>query len=92
MRTLSEHITEALNEKLSDVKVEGGKMHELLGIPEGETIKDNYTDPVKLAQDLYDKVGDKKEVAGMLAYVANINSEEDIYDKALASLDEIVEK
>jgi hypothetical protein len=87
MKSLSKHITEAL----SDVDKEPGKMHKVLGINQDERILDYYTDGKKLAQDLYDKLGDKKEVAGMLAYAANIDSEKNVFDDALKSLDEINE-
>jgi hypothetical protein len=83
MNSLSNHIAEAL----SDVTVRQGKMHKALGIPPEDRIKDHYTDPEMLVKDLYSAVGDKKEVQGMLAFVANMNSEEDIFDRALKYLD-----
>lgn len=93
MKSIKDYCNESLNtyeaEQLSDVKIEGGKMHKLLGIDTKEKIEDTYTSGIKLAQDLYDKVKDKKEVTGMLAFAANINKETDIFDKALSAVDEI---
>lgn len=71
-----------------NVEAKKGKMHDLLGIPKDKTISSKYTSGAKLAQDLLKKVGDEKKVAGMLAYAANINSKEDVFDRALAYLNE----
>lgn len=67
-----------------DVDVTKGKMHKLLNIPEGKKILDVYTSGEKLADDLLKATNnDYKEVTGMLAFSANINSEYDIFDIAL---------
>lgn len=71
-----------------DVDVEEGKMHDLLNIPSGQKISDVYTDPEALADDLVNATGNEKEAASMLAFVANINSEEDIFDEALSVIGE----
>jgi hypothetical protein len=79
--------------ELYDVKkkVKAGKMHKLLGVPEDKEITDVYTDPKKLAEDLVKATGDKKEAAGMLAFAANINPKENIFDKALRVMPDVEE-
>jgi hypothetical protein len=74
----------------ASAKPKHGKMHQALGIPEDKEIKDVYTSGRKLAEDLVAKVG-RKEAASMLAFVANINKEEDIYDRALRAVKNINE-
>lgn len=66
------------------------KMHDVLGINKDTKISDVYTSGKKLAEDLVTKVG-KKKATGMLAFVANINKEEDIFDRALRALDRVNE-
>ncbi len=77
--------------ELYDVKkkVKAGKMHKLLGVPEDKEITDVYTDPKKLAEDLVKATGDKKEATGMLAFAANINPANNIFDKALKAMPEV---
>lgn len=70
------------------VKIEKGKMYKVLGIPDDGKIIDNYKDGKKLAKDLVAKVG-KKEAAGMLAYVANLDPKQNVLDIALKSMKEI---
>lgn len=78
---------ESLDERLSDVEVEKGKMHKLLGLKDDEKITDVYTSGEKLAKDLVKALkGDQKEAAGMLAYAANISSVENVLDDALSAL------
>lgn len=74
-----------VNERLSNVEVKKGKMHDVLGIPKDKKVSDIYTSGEELAKDLVAKVG-KREATGMLAFVANINSEHDIYDIALSHI------
>lgn len=71
-------------------KPKKNKMHSILGIDKDKKISDIYTSGKKLAEDLVKKVG-KKKTSSMLAFVANINKEENIYDKALRALDKIEE-
>jgi hypothetical protein len=71
-----------------DVKPKKGRMRAILGIPDGDTISDHYTSGRVLAKALVDKVG-KKEAAGMLAYVANIDSDDNLFDVALRALKDI---
>jgi hypothetical protein len=88
---INENYTHLNEEKWSkDVKIEKGKMHKILDIPEDKKIIDVYKDPKKLAKDLLDKTS-KKEAAGMLAYAANINPKENIFDEALKELKNIQE-
>lgn len=68
------------------VDVEEGKMHKKLGVPKDKKIKDVYSSGEKLAKDLLDAVGNKKEATGMLAYAANVNSEKDVFDYALSAM------
>lgn len=94
-------LTEALKvineEKWSqDVDVEEGKMHKLLNVPEGEDIKDHYTSGEKLAKDLLNAVAQeegeddaKQSATGMIAFAANVNSEDDIYDEALQEIEDL---
>lgn len=81
-------LTEA--EELSDVDVEEGKMSDILGVPEEETIEDGYDGTAKeAAQELVDEVGEQ-EAAGMINYAANISGDsflEDMQD-ALKQIDE----
>jgi len=88
-----ESYTRAANEgELYDVKkdVKKGKMHDLLGVPQDKEIADVYKDPKKLAQDLVKATdGDQKEATGMLAFAANINPANNIFDKALKAMKEI---
>lgn len=76
---------------LYDVKktVKKGKMHKLLNVPEDKEITDVYKDPKKLAADLVNATGNKKEATGMLAFAANINPVNNIFDKALKAMPEI---
>lgn len=76
------------NKKWSkDIKIKGGKMTELLNIPEGKTISDIYTSGKKLASKLLSVVkGDKKKASSMLAFAANINPTDNVYDKALRAI------
>ena len=78
--------------ELYDVKkkVKKGKMHDLLGVPQDKEIADVYKDPKKLAQDLVKATGgDQKEATGMLAFAANINPANNIFDQALKAMKDI---
>lgn len=70
--------------------VEGGKMHNVLGIPEDEKIEDHYDNSQKgakkLVDDLYNKIGEEKEVAGMINYSANLSKGDNIFKKAQKAL------
>lgn len=86
---IKEHLTDVLEKEWSkDVDAEEGKMHEILGIPEDEDIEDHYDSGMALAQDLVDAVGED-EAASMIAFAANVNPEDNIYDDALQELEEI---
>jgi hypothetical protein len=93
LRSLIREITKDVlfeDEKdLSDVDVEEGKMHRVLDIPEDENISDNYDSGEQLARDLVDAVGDEQEASGMLAFAANIDPEDNIFDDALEAIGEI---
>ncbi len=71
-------------------KPKPGKMHKVLGIADDKDIVDVYTSGKKLATDLVKAVG-KKKAASMITFVANINPEVNVYDKALKALDKIEE-
>jgi hypothetical protein len=80
-------VGESVDERLSDVKVEKGKMHKLLGLKDDEKVTDVYKNGEDLAKDLVKALkGDQKEAAGMLAYAANIDSQNNVLDDALAAL------
>jgi hypothetical protein len=80
-------VGESVDERLSDVKVEKGKMHKLLGLKDDEKVTDVYKSGEDLAKDLVKALkGDQKEAAGMLAYAANIDSQNNVLDDALAAL------
>ena len=72
-------------ESFSDkFKPKKGKMHKLLGLKEGEKVIDAF----ETGKELYDALmkatnNDKKEVIGLLAFVAQINPERNIFDDAL---------
>lgn len=71
------------------VEVEKGKMHKVLGLADDEKITDKYTSGKKLAQDLLKAVGNKKEATGMLAFAANVNPKDNVFDKALSAMKEL---
>lgn len=77
------------DEQLSDVDVEEGKMHDLLDVPQDENISDKYDDGEQLARDLVDATGDEQEASSMIAYAANIDPEDNIFDDALDAFNEI---
>lgn len=74
-----------------DVKVKKGKMHKLLNIPDDKEVSDVYTSGEKLAKALMAKVKNEKEVTGMLAYPANTNPKDNVFDKALRYMKKIGE-
>lgn len=86
----SKEINEAKKLISKEVKPKKNKMHSILGIDKDKKISDVYTSGKKLAQALVDKVG-KKKAASMLAFAANINKDENVYDKALRAIDTIKE-
>lgn len=70
-----------------DVNVKKGKMRKLLKVPADEKLTDVYTSGHKLAKDLLKAVnGDKKEASSMLAYAANVDSKNNILDRALHAI------
>lgn len=71
-----------------DVDVDEGGMHDALGIPQDQDINDVYTSGEQLARDLIDAVG-REEAAGMINFAANINSEDNLYDRAQRALNRI---
>jgi hypothetical protein len=90
-KSIRRGVRKALHEQedLSDVDAEEGKMHDLLGVPQDQDISDEYDSGEQLARDLVDATEDEKEASGMIAYAANINSEENIFDDALDAIGEI---
>lgn len=87
-----ETVTEAREKDwVSKVKREAGHMKEVLGIPEDEDIVDHYKDHRQLVRDLLKKVS-YKEAVGMLAFAANVNTEHNIYDRALKYIKELKER
>jgi hypothetical protein len=77
-------INESKEKWAGDVKVKKNRMHELLNIPVDKKISDVYTSGKKLAEDLYEATGKNlKKTSSMLAFVANTNPDEDIFDVAL---------
>ena len=69
-----------------DVKVKSGKMRELLKVGDDEKIGDKFKSGKALADALVEATGDKSEAASMLAFVANVDPHEDIFDDALTSM------
>ena len=66
-----------------DVKVKKGKMHNVLGLDEDESIESKYKTGESLAKALMSKLNNEKEVTGMLAFAANVNSDNNVFDAAL---------
>ncbi len=74
---------ETVNKKV----VNADKMTKLLNIPRGKDITDVYTSGMKLAKDLVKATdGDQKKAAGMLAYAAFVDKDQNVYDDALRAL------
>ena len=71
-----------------NVKPKG--MHKALGIPVDKKITDVYKSGKKLAKDLVAAVG-KKKAAGMINFVANISSKEELFIAAQKALSKIEE-
>ena len=70
-----------------DVNVKRNKMRRLLKIPADQKLTDVYTSGHKLAKDLLKAVdGNKKEASSMLAYAANIDSKDNVLDRALHAI------
>ena len=82
------HRKEKLSQKADAKK---GKMKKILDIPQDEEVSDHYKSGKALVNALMSKIDDKKEVTGMLAFAANINKEEDVFDKALAYMKKLDE-
>jgi hypothetical protein len=71
------------NKFVQAAKPKKGKMHELLGIPQDEEVKDHFKSGKALAIKLLAAVdGDKKKASSMLAIPANANPSHDIFDEA----------
>ena len=58
-------------------------MHKILGLKSGETVGSKYKTGEELYNALSRKVKDHKKLTGMLAYAANINKKQDVFDAAL---------
>ena len=68
-------------------KPKKGKMHELLGLDPDEKVSSKYTSGKKLAEALLKATNnDKKKVASMLAFAANVDKTDNVLDKALRYL------
>lgn len=68
------------DEELSDVDVEEGKMSDILGVPEDESIADAYDgSPQDAAEEVVDAVGED-EAASMINYAANISGDDFLED------------
>jgi hypothetical protein len=75
---------------VSKFKIRPGKMHKVLGIPDGEKIEDHYKTGLSLAKALVKALnGDQKKATGMLAWAANIRKEGTLFDDALSALKKI---
>lgn len=83
-RSITEDFNEIV-ERLTDIKIKKGRMHQVLGLDPKEKITDKYSSGEDLAQELVNKVG-RKSASGMLAYAANLNPATNVFDKALHSL------
>ena len=67
-----------------DAKPEKGKMHKLLGLKDDETVTGKYTSGEKLAKALLKATNnDRKKVASMLAFAANVDKTDNVLDSAL---------
>lgn len=71
-----------------DVDVDKGEMHQALNVPDDEEVSTHYTSGEQLARDLIDAVG-REEAAGMINFAANVNDEDNIFDRAQRALDRI---
>ena len=70
-----------------EIKVKTGRMHRLLGIPQGKKIIDVYSSGITLAKDLLKAVnGNKKQASSMLAFAANVDKDNNVLDKALHAI------
>lgn len=89
-KIIKEEIKNIIKEKkwTKNIDIEKGKMHKVLGIDLDKKISSKYTSGKKLAQDLINAVG-RKKAAGMINFSANINSDENIFDKAQKALNKI---
>lgn len=68
-------------EQLSDVDIDEGEMHELLGVDENKDMSEEYS-PSQLVDELVDVTGDEKEAAGMINWTANMNPDSDFWQAA----------
>ncbi len=71
-----------------DVDVDRGEMHKALDVPKDKKISTHYTSGEQLARDLIDAQG-REEAAGMINFAANVNSEDNIFDRAQTVLSRI---
>lgn len=70
-----------------DVNIKKGKMRKLLKVPADQKLTDVYASGHKLAKALLKAVnGNKKEASSMLAYAANIDSDNNVLDRALHAI------
>lgn len=84
IKRFEDFVNEKKNFFSDKFKPKQGKMHKLLGLKEDETVSGSF----KTGKELYDALmkatdDNEKEVVGMLAFVANINPEKNIFDDAL---------
>lgn len=81
------------NKWAKDVKVKKGKMHKLLNISDDKDVMDVYKSGEKLAKALMKATNNnEKKVTGMLAYPANTNPKDNVFDKALRYMKKIHDK
>lgn len=73
-------------ETLGTAKVKEGKMHKLLKLPKDMKVSVAYTSGKKLAEDLLKATGDKDEAMKMLVFAANIDKEDNVFDRAVRAL------
>lgn len=66
--------------------LEDSKIGEVLGYENTFKVKEAYSDPKKLSDDLVTATGDEDKASSMLAFAANTEDEDDIFDEALKYL------
>jgi len=85
--SILDEISQYMNEDekwAQDAKPKKGKMHELLGLKDNETVSSKYTSGEKLAKALLRATNnDRKKVASMLAFAANVDKSDNVLDSAL---------
>ncbi len=67
-----------------DAKPKKGKMHDLLGLSDDETVTSKYSSGESLAKALMRATNnDRKKVSSMLAFAANVDKTDNVLDSAL---------